>query len=311
MNHSLKDNKYLFRNELLTNTFTVKNSLTNLTINLLSNIKLVVSDLDGTFLSSSGELSEANRNISKLLSKHNIKFSLASGRSDLMCQSFIKDCNITIPTISSNGALIRNISDQAIIHKTTISPSTAIAIMDFCQSHSLDYMSYNLNQIFFTEKSLRIEKFKTYNKIAKLNNTPEIQLNFYNNNHNTIAENGVLKILLFTKSENELNIAIEFLKKLPGISFVLSEKNALDISCAGTSKGEALKYLCSYLNIPLENTCVFGDYTNDISMMKLAGVSFAMLNSPQHVQEAATFLTDSNDNSGVANALEFIINKFY
>lgn len=311
MNHLLKENKYLFKNEFLTINPNANHSLTNDTINLLSNIKLVVSDLDGTFLSSNGELSEANKNISKLLSKYNIKFSLASGRSDLMCQSFIKDCNITIPTISSNGALIRNISDESIIHKTTINPSDAIAIMDFCQSHSLDYMSYNLNQIFFTKKSLRIEKFKAYNKIAKLNNTPEIQLNFYDNNHDTIAENGVLKILLFTKSEDELNMTIKFLKKLQKISFVLSEKNALDISFAGTSKGEALKSLCSYLNIPLENTCVFGDYTNDISMMKLAGISFAMLNSPQHVQDAATFLTDSNDNSGVARALDFIINKFY
>ncbi|WP_195953732.1 HAD family hydrolase [Clostridium saudiense] len=311
MNHLLKESKYLLKNGLLINNITKNNSLTTDTINLLSNIKLIVSDLDGTFLNSSGELSKANKNISKLLSKHNIKFSLASGRSDLMCQSFIKDCNITIPTISSNGALIRNIYDETIIHKTTINPSTAIDIMDFCHSHSLDYMSYNLDQIFFTKKSLRIEKFKIYNEIAKLNNTPEIKLNFYNNNHNIIAKNGVLKILLFTKSEDELNMTIEFLNKFPEISFILSEKNALDISCAGTSKGEALKLLCSYLNIPLENTCVFGDYTNDISMMKLAGVSFAMLDSPQIVQKSATFLTDSNDNSGVARAIEFILNKFY
>ena len=70
-----------------------------------------------------------------------------------------------------------------------------------------------------------------------------------------------------------------------------------------------MKILCSHLNIPLENTCVLGDYTNDLSMMKLAGLSFAMKNSPKHVQEVATFITDSNDNLGVAKALDFILSK--
>lgn len=282
-------------------------TLSNDVINRLSKIKLVVSDLDGTFLSSKSEISNKNIQAIKLLSDKNIKFTLASGRSDLMCASYIKDCNITLPTISSNGALIRNINDKNIVYKTIIEPSVAVTIMDFCKEHALDYMSYNLDKIFFTEHSLRIEKFKAYNKIAKRNNTEQIQLNFYDNNHEIIARNGILKILLFTKSESDLNMTIDFLNNIPEISFVLSEKNALDISCAGTSKGEALKSLCSNLNISLENTCVFGDYTNDISMMKLAGISFAMADAPKDVQDIATFITDSNDNSGVGKALEFIL----
>lgn len=283
--------------------------------NKISQIKLIVSDLDGTFLSSNGELSHENISSVKSLYNKNINFTLASGRSDMMCTSYIKDCNITLPTISSNGALIRNINSKYVISKTIIKPSIAINIMDFCRDNNLDYMSYNLDKIFFTKGSIRIEKFKSYNKIAIKNHTNPIALNFYdtdnttNHTHKVIADEGILKILLFTKSKKDLDITIEFLNNIPDISFVLSEKNALDISAKGTSKGEALKILCSHLNIPLENTCVLGDYTNDLSMMKLAGISFAMKNSPKHVQEVATFITDSNDNFGVAKALDFILSK--
>ncbi|WP_289130543.1 HAD family hydrolase [uncultured Clostridium sp.] len=288
------------------------NSISTELSNKLSKIKLIVSDLDGTFLSSNGELSYQNIISVKSLYNKNINFTLASGRSDLMCASYIKDCNITLPIISSNGALIRNSINKNIVFKSIIQSSVALKIMNFCKENELDYMSYNLDKIFFTEKSLRIEKFKVYNKIAIKNHTDPIVLNFYdnkNNTHKNISDEGVLKILLFTKNKKDLNIATNFLNNIPEISFVLSEKNALDISPKGISKGEALQTLCSYLNIPLENTCVFGDYTNDISMMKLAGISFAMSNSPKYVQDIATFLTDSNDNSGVAKALEFILSN--
>lgn len=273
--------------------------------NRLLNIKLVVSDLDGTFLLSNGELSNQNINAVKLLKDKNIKFTLASGRSDLMCASYIKDCDINIPIISSNGGLIRNINTNEIVSKRIIDSNIAITIMNFCKEHCLDYMTYNTDEIFFTKDSLRIEKFKAYNEIAKRNNTKPIKLNFYNDNHEAIAKNGVLKILLFSQYKENIKLAIDFLNTIPEISFVLSEKNALDISCAHTSKGEALKELCSNLNISLQETCVFGDYINDISMMKLAGISFAMSDSPTSVKDVATFVTDSNDSSGVGKALEY------
>lgn len=286
------------------------NSIPSDILKTLSKIKLVVSDLDGTFLLSNGELSTKNINIVKSLQKKNIKFTLASGRSDLMCASYIKDCNITLPIISSNGALIRSLNDNKIISKIIIDPYVAVTIMDFCKKHSLDYITYNTDELFFTNDSLRIEKFKAYNEIAKRNNTKPIKLNFYNNNHKIISQNGVLKILLFSQSKDNLNIAMNFLNSIPEISFVLSEKNALDISCFGTSKGEALKELCSSLNILPEETCVFGDYINDISMMKLAGISFSMADSPDSVKDIATFVTDSNDDSGVGNTLEYITSLF-
>ncbi|OOM54989.1 putative phosphatase YwpJ [Clostridium beijerinckii] len=90
---------------------------------------------------------------------------------------------------------------------------------------------------------------------------------------------------------------------MPLISYILSEENTLDISSNNTSKGAAVKILSEHLNIPLSNVCVFGDYTNDISMFNVSGLSFAMGNSHPEVRQAATFVTDTNYNLGVSKAI--------
>lgn len=58
------------------------------------------------------------------------------------------------------------------------------------------------------------------------------------------------------------------------------------------------------LNIDLNDVCVFGDYLNDISMMKAAKYSVAMANAAEDVKKAAMVLTESNVNNGFAKAIE-------
>lgn len=272
-----------------------------------SKIKLILSDLDGTLLSSNNLISKENLSVIHSLQKKHILFSIATGRSDNMCTSYIKDCNINIPIISNNGALIRNPITKEILYKNTINPKISLKIMDFCSKNNLDYMAYNTDKIYFTTNSTRINKFIDYNKIAKNNNITPIDLYFYNNNHLEIANEGVLKILLFSNTTKHITSVCNFIKEFPEISYVLSEKNALDISSIGTSKGTALNILSKYLNIKKSEICVFGDYTNDLSMFENAGISFAMKNSPDQVKSIATYITDSNNNFGVAKGINKIL----
>lgn len=268
-----------------------------------SDIKLVISDLDGTLLSSNGTLPAENLKAIKELQNAGILFSIASGRHDEMCKTYINQCNINIPTISSNGALIRNPVSSKVIYKNILDMNSAIKILDFCKDHNLDYMAYTLDNVYFAKESNRIKKFYRYNTIAINNNINPMKLSFYNNNHKDIAECGILKILLCSDSSDPIKKVANYLDNLPLISYILSEENTLDISSNNTSKGAAVKILSEHLNIPLSNVCVFGDYTNDISMFNVSGLSFAMDNSHPEVRQAATFVTDTNYNLGVSKAI--------
>jgi hypothetical protein len=70
------------------------------------------------------------------------------------------------------------------------------------------------------------------------------------------------------------------------------------------TKGLALKSLAARLEIPISNTVAFGDGYNDKSMMETAGFSIAMANAVDEIKAIADHVTTSNDDDGIATAVE-------
>ena len=71
-----------------------------------------------------------------------------------------------------------------------------------------------------------------------------------------------------------------------------------------TPKGEALLRLASILGISREETMACGDGENDASMIRMAGIGVVMANGDPQLKAEADYITDSNDEDGVAAALE-------
>lgn len=88
------------------------------------------------------------------------------------------------------------------------------------------------------------------------------------------------------------------------LDFGFSEKDCLDIVGAGVNKGRALEFLLNRLGIDPARAAAFGDYQNDIEMLRLAGYSFAMGNALPDVKKAAKYIAKSNVEDGVAAAIE-------
>lgn len=85
---------------------------------------------------------------------------------------------------------------------------------------------------------------------------------------------------------------------------VRAADNFLEVMNAAASKGAALEILAAELGIDAEEVMVFGDEQNDIPMFKFAGHAIAMGNGSELAKSYATFVTDTNDNDGIAKALE-------
>ena len=73
------------------------------------------------------------------------------------------------------------------------------------------------------------------------------------------------------------------------------------------SKGRALQALANQLGIPNDLIVTFGDGYNDESMMQIAGFSVAMGNSVDEIKAIADYTTDTNQNNGVALAVEQLL----
>lgn len=84
----------------------------------------------------------------------------------------------------------------------------------------------------------------------------------------------------------------------------------LDLMPKGINKGKSILEIADYYKIDHKDTYAFGDETNDIEMIKMAGVGVAMGNASEYVKKIADFVTKSNDEDGIAHFVnEFIIKE--
>ncbi|MFV0393789.1 MAG: HAD family hydrolase [Coprobacillaceae bacterium] len=82
----------------------------------------------------------------------------------------------------------------------------------------------------------------------------------------------------------------------------------MDVHLSGFSKGTACEFLYKHLNIDRKETYAFGDGDNDIEMLQLVGHGIAMGNAAKHIQNAASDVTDTVDNEGIAKAFKKYLN---
>lgn len=130
----------------------------------------------------------------------------------------------------------------------------------------------------------------------------------------------VLKISVINGSEEIVNNFRDTLLDISEINILPVEKfkvpksfwnpidnnymvHSVDIMADNVSKKEALKSLCSYLNIDLNDTIGIGDGLNDLEMFKVVGYKVAMANAEEEIKKMADTTTSSNNESGVAKAL--------
>ena len=89
--------------------------------------------------------------------------------------------------------------------------------------------------------------------------------------------------------------------------YAISGANWADLQVQGVDKGSAVRDLQRFLGVERAQTAVFGDAGNDLSMMGVADLSFAMANASQDVIEAARFVAPSNNEAGVIQVLRALL----
>jgi hydroxymethylpyrimidine pyrophosphatase-like HAD family hydrolase len=122
----------------------------------------------------------------------------------------------------------------------------------------------------------------------------------------TQGKDDLLRVVAFAPHDILVNLANSFIDPRLGMQLLEMggyEMAELTFFAPGASKGAALLALAERLGIPAAETFAIGDGLNDISMLKVAGVSVAMAGAPPIVRAAAQFVTSSNDEEGFARAL--------
>jgi hydroxymethylpyrimidine pyrophosphatase-like HAD family hydrolase len=114
---------------------------------------------------------------------------------------------------------------------------------------------------------------------------------------------------IFLNDEDKLKAWKEIEETIPDIEITGALDNNIEVNAAGVSKGKTLVNLGKLLGIRREEIMACGDGANDTDMIREAGLGVAMANAVECVKEAADVMTDSNDEEGVAKAIEKYVLK--
>lgn len=272
--------------------------------------KLVVTDMDGTFLNSNHEISDENLKIVKELNNRGILFSIATGRLDTMIKVYLKQIGNVNPVISCNGALVRNVAMGKFYYSEPIKREDYIKVIDICKANNIIFDVYGEYAIYSETKEGRIKYFLDYNE--KLNEEDRVELRVVDNIYNALdKEEKIYKVLISNQDPKKLEAIKEEINKINGVDAYRSASFLLDVMACGVTKGRAVENLAEILEIKREEIIAIGDNHNDLSMLEYAGFSIAMGNAEECVKNIADLITASNDEDGVAKALKKIFNIEY
>ncbi|TCO79450.1 Cof-type HAD-IIB family hydrolase [Marinisporobacter balticus] len=265
--------------------------------------KLVVSDMDGTLLNSENTVSQNNKEAFKELVDKNIHVAIATGRIYTSARVYAKYLDIITPIIACNGAIVRNLEDDKIIYESHIDKEDCLKVLDVARKHKL-YFHYYSADTFYTEKLAHSSiKYSEWNKTLKEEDKIDIQVIEDAHKHIENSDENIYKIQMISEDQNLLAKARKELEGIGSLEICKSWHNNIEIMNKGVSKANAIDHLAKSLGVKAKEVVCFGDNENDISMLNYAGLGVAMGNAETFVKESADYITATNDEDGVAQAI--------
>ncbi len=266
-------------------------------------ISCAIFDLDGTLLTSENKISEKDLATLRSLSREGVKIIIATGRSVLQIKEYVHTLGIADPVITCNGGVILNPATGEIIHERFLRPEDAKRLLSDLDKDGADYLFYTPDYVYHAPKSKRIDFYISYNK--SIPEQHRVPIKIATDYPKEAAFRNIHKLLICDKVEKIPEFEARW-KKENTLTFVCSGHDLIDVMREETSKGNAVKFLAEYFNIPISEIVAFGDSPNDAEMLQTAGFSVAMGNAVESVKKAADFVTKTNDEYGITYAIEHI-----
>lgn len=254
--------------------------------------KLVVLDMDGTLLDNNHQVSDKNKEAINKLKSRGINVALASGRPFESIFPYAKELEIDTPIIATNGSFVKCPVTKKVYSSTVLPTNFAKEIIEYGMENEYSISLY-LNEEVHTFHERMVKVHYDLEKLhAKLIDTIDEEKDIYK--------------IIYSHTAEKIEDAFEILhgKYNKDMYITRSDDIYLDIMHSNVSKGLAIEQLISMLKISQSEVVVMGNSYNDIAMFHVANLSIAMGNSPQEVKEAANFVSTSNDDDGVAYAIE-------
>ncbi len=249
-----------------------------------SNIKMVVTDLDGTLLKRDKTLSEYSKIVIKRFMEEGNVFAIATSRPFNVLQELVQD-------ISYDAAICHN-GVRTILHNKELTyygiDNSYNIIKELISFKPNIHIGVCKDQIMYA--NFEIDKLMT--------NCPYKYTNTFSEIENILVSTIIIEV------DNPAQLQ-EYKGFIPDLYYlqIIEERIGIVLNRCATKLNGILQVI-NKKNISLENVYAFGDDYNDIEMIKACGVGIAMENAIQPVKNQADLVCKSNDADGVAHWIE-------
>lgn len=261
-------------------------------------IRLIVTDLDGTLLNSAHEVSPRTEAAIRAAQAQGVAFTVATGKTFPSTTALIERFDIRLPVICGNGTSIHDPAGD-VIHEDPIPLDLAVEAVRFATEHGMTPVVYIEAGLVAQGWDANIEELVAHHEPAPVI-APDLVAALRNSHqpHKIILMNqNLAKVAAFQHALEE---------RFAGQGQVLRSglASVIELLPRGVSKATALRLILDRSGYGADETICFGDNCNDLAMIQMAEIGVAMGNSPAEVRDGADYVTASNDEDGVALALE-------
>ena len=280
--------------------------------------KLIALDMDGTLLTDAKTISPENKQAIKDAQAAGHTVMICSGRPHVSLKAFLEEAGFgDLPISASNGTI--TIVDEKVINQVTMDKVVAEKVFAWLISNEFPFNLYTNQGVFchsmffdwawqaaklrpdFEERKSEFERIEDYFK-----KTAET---YFDKWEELPTDLGIFKFFVLTSLPTRKVMLQNFAQTVTQITYTSSFTDNVEISDVNGHKGAGITAVANHFGIPIENAIAMGDNFNDLGMLKVAGLSVAMGNAEPEIKATADFVTLTNDEHGVAHAIQKYVLK--
>ena len=267
-------------------------------------MELIVFDLDGTLLNRDSVISEYTSETLKLLSKRDIAYTVATGRTLHGARSVLDGHRFDLPQAYKNGVMIWHPKQRQFSNNALLTALELENVVRACITQGVTPFVFTLDEdeestVYFPPQLSAAERelVRSFNgkDQVRARALDELPVDAAISHVNAIGVRDAIKAVLRSVEDEPHLVAYS------GVALEGREWYWLDVHHSDASKGGAIKTLKELLG--LERVICFGDSDNDLSMFQEADESYAPDNANDEIKSAATAVIGHHDEEGIARFL--------
>lgn len=271
----------------------------------MAKYKVIVLDLDGT-LTNDAKVITPKTKAALLEAQHNgVTVILASGRPTYGIRTIADELEIGRfggYVMAYNGGYVCRWADKAVVTQLNLPANTVPALYRLASDAGCEILTYQGQRIAATSVRNKYVMHESF-----INKMPIVHYADFVNQ----VVHPISKCLIVGDPKILINLEHQVNEQMAGrVSAYRSAGFFLECVPPGIDKAAALSGLLQTINISRDEVIAVGDGYNDLSMIEYAGLGVAMANAAREVQDAADYITYSNQEDGVAHVVEkFILRR--